>query len=200
MSATPQLDGRAEFPAAQRPSQYLAVPLGSLAPAHRTEQVLSRWWRRRSSVVLMAAGLAAAAAAAAISASPEPGLAFVDGAGVHIGGVTLSRAAWSPVPGYALYTGAAAVLVERGPRITRTTGVATIDGSTATGVCEVAPTSTTELLGDCAFTLGGRRLTSRDQFDPRAGIWRRVYSDGVSVSFSVPAGSVPVPVPLALGR
>lgn len=148
----------------------------------------------------MVVGSIAAAGAVAVSAWRAPTAVYLDASGYHIGALVLREASRSPVPTYRLYTGAAALLLMEAPDGARATAVTRINGSPSTGDCRLARGAAGAIVEDCAFTLDGRRITAHDAFDAADHIWRRTYSDGVSVTFSVPAGTQPIPVPLPLGR
>ncbi|HEX6539127.1 MAG TPA: hypothetical protein VF155_08110 [Candidatus Dormibacteraeota bacterium] len=184
----------------RRPAQYLALPLGDLAPAH---QELNRWvraWRRHSSSVLTAAGCVLAAAGLLITWMPRPIQAFATPSRLQIAGVTLQREAGQPVPGYTLYGGDASVLLSGLAPSARAAGAATLGGRRTTGSCAPAAASRSGPAERCRFRVGTAEVTSLDVFDRTARTWTRRYSDGVVITISAPAGQAAIPVPLPLGR
>lgn len=192
--------GPPDAPSLPRGSQYLAIPLGGLAPAHRERSALLRLWHRYSAAVLTMTGCAAVAAAVALSVTPRPIPAFADASSLHIGGVTLQRQASARVLGYVAYGRDAAVLVSGIGMSARSAGAATIGGLPAVGRCEPASPETATRHEHCTFTLGSTSLTSEDVFDGHTRTWRRAYSDGDVVVFSVDGDATPVPIPLPVGR
>ena len=184
----------------RRATQYLAIPLGGLAPTHRRVALPARLWRRYDSAVLTAAGLIAAAAAVLVATVPRAIPVSVDGAQLRIGSLVLDRAPTSPRPGYTLYRGAAAILVsDAGPRA-RSAGAASLSGHRAAGACAPESQRTAQTVDRCTFTVESARLTSRDVFDSQSKTWRRTYSDGRTVVFEDTSATAAAPVPLPLGR
>ena len=131
-----------DAPSLPRRSQYLAIPLGGLAPAHRERSALVRLWHQYSAAVL-------------------------------VSGIGMSA---------------------------RSAGAPTIGGLPAVGRCEPASPETATRHEHCTFTLGSTSLTSEDVFDGHTRTWRRAYSDGDVVVFSVDGDATPVPIPLPVGR
>lgn len=184
----------------RRSAQYLALPLGDLAPAHRE---LNRWvraWRRHSPSALTAAGCVLAAAGLLVALLPRPIQAYATPSELHIAGVTLEREASQHVPGYTLYGGDASVLLSGLAPSARATAAATIGGRRTTGSCAPATSSRTGAAERCTFHAGAAVLTSLDTFDRIDRTWSRRYSDGRVVTISVPAGQAAIPLPLPLGR
>ena len=178
--------------------QYLAIPLGDLAPAHREAAPWLRTWQRFSPFALTTAGCAMAAAALLITSLPRPISAFATRSHLDIGGVILQRAEVQSTPGYTLYSGAADVLLSGAGPGARSAGAATLSGRHATGACAPARREgqPAEL---CWFHVGRTTITSRDILDSSARTWTRTYSDGHVAVFAAPAGEAPVPIPLPLG-
>lgn len=184
----------------RRPAQYLALPLGDLAPAHREHNRWVRAWRRHAPNILTTAGCVMAAAGLLVTLVPRPIQAYATTSELHIAGVTLEREANQHVPGYTLYGGDASVLLSGLAPAARATGAATIGGRRTTGSCAPATTSQAGVAERCTFQAGTAVLSSLDTFDRIDRTWSRRYSDGRGVTISVPAGQAAIPVPLPLGR
>jgi hypothetical protein len=182
----------------RKATQYLAIPLGGLAPAHRETQRWHLWWRRHASLSVTAAGCLSTLIAVILAALPRPMLAYADATHLRIGDTTMQRASHSPAEGYVLYQGDAAILLSELKPSARAAGAASLSGQRASGVCSPAgrEAAAVEL---CTFHLGGTTLSSRDLFDARASTWQRTYSTGCVVRFEVPRGQTAVPLPLPLG-
>lgn len=200
MSRAARGDRSGDEPSLPRRSQYLAIPLGGLAPAHGERSGMVRAWRRHAALTMTAAGCAAGAAAVLLSIAPRSLSAYADASALHIGGATLHREPSSPVTGYVAYGGDAAVLVAGDGPSSRSAGAATVDGKLSTGWCIPAGSATGRVAERCGFTIGGASVTAVDVFDAHARRWHRTYSDGVAVAIEVPSGSTPVPIPLPVGR
>lgn len=184
----------------RRATQYLAIPLGGLAPAHHRVALPARLWRRYDAALLTAAGMIATAAAVLVATLPRAIPVSVDGAHLQIGSLVLDRATTSPSPGYTLYRGAAAILVsDVGPRA-RSAGAASLSGRRTAGACAPESRGAAQTVDRCTFSIESARLTSRDVFDSRSRTWRRTYSDGRAVVFEDASPTAEAPVPLPLGR
>ena len=192
-------EGTADERSLHRRAQYLAIPLGDLAPVHRAGSPWISAWRRNSGTLLTAVALVLVAAGVVISAAPRTVSVYVDASHVYLGGMTLSRENTSPVPGYTMFSGDAVVLLSSARPAARAAGAATLDGVRVSGACTQVPQTAT-LIERCSFTVGGAHVTSRDTFDPSARLWRRTYSDRKTVEFAVPAGKTVIPIPLPIGR
>ena len=184
----------------RRSSQYLAIPIGGLAPSHRVAPSWLRAWHRSSTALLTGAAVILAGAGAVITAAPRSIAVYADASHLYLGGVALTRAHVAPLPGYTMYEGAAVVLVSTSRPIARAAGAATLNGSRASGACAQVVANPATLTERCTFSLGGTHVTSRDAFDPQSRVWRRTYSDGETATFDVPAGQTVIPIPLPLGR
>lgn len=193
-------EGTPSSSAWRRATQYLAIPLGGLAPAHRRIALPARLWRRYDSALLTAAGLIAAAAAVFVALLPRAIPVSVDSAHLRIGSLVLDRAATSPSRGYTLYRGAAAILISDAGPHARSAGAASISGHHTAGACAPESQRTAQTIDRCTFTVESARLTSRDVFDSRTKTWQRTYSDGRAVVFEDASATASAPVPLPLGR
>jgi hypothetical protein len=181
-----------------RLAQYLPVPLGGLAPAHRKRRALAAFWHRRGGLILGSLGLLAAGAGLWFQASPRSINVYSDRVGVHIGDVQLREASADAM--LRVFSGDAAWAVQRVDRgRLYAGGSAILNGRQTSGHCQL---STAEMVTreTCTFSIDGAQLTSDDRFDSHARRWQRTYSDGRQAYFVVPEGGDVVPVPLPLGR
>lgn len=184
----------------RRATQYLAIPLADFVPSHRSVSPWIRAWWRNSTGLLTAGAVLCAGAGVVISTTPRTVSVYADASHVYLGGVALTRAPESPVPGYTVYGGNAVILLADAQATARAAGAATLNGVRASGACTQVVARSTTLTERCSFTLGRVRITSVDSFDSGARLWRRTYSDGATTQFAVAAGRTVIPIPLPLGR
>lgn len=184
----------------RRATQYLAIPLADFVPSHRSVSPWIRAWWRNGTGLLTAGAVLCATAGVVISTTPRTVSVYADASHVYLGGVALTRAPDSPVPGYTMYGGSAVVLLADAQVTARAAGAGTLNGVRASGACTQVAARSTTLTERCSFTLGRVRITSVDSFDSGARLWRRTYSDGVTAQFAVAAGRTVIPIPLPLGR
>jgi hypothetical protein len=191
--------GTVTQPPLQRSTQTLPVPLGGLAPVHRRSTRLRRTLRAHRSAPILALALISAAAGVWLSIAPRSFDAGMDGAGVHVDGITLTPLA-QKATGSQVFTGAATLVVDTASsRMVTAATVMTWNGVRATVRC-VYLRSSIGGVETCLYELGSQRLTSTDQFSASRQSWYRQYSDGVAITITVPRGTTVIPVPFPLGR
>lgn len=181
-----------------RSPQTLPVPLGGLAPAHRHTTALRRTLRRHRSAPIVALGLVAAAGGVWLS-TPSGFQAGRDQAGVQVGELTLSRTRQTAA-GTEIFTGRATLVITTAAGVSRGGAVMTWNGVPATGRCVLVHGVSAATSETCDFTMGARRLTAVDRFDPAIRTWRRRYDDGDEITIALPAGASLIPLPFPLGR
>ena len=181
-----------------RSPQYLAVPLGSFVPKHAGRSALVAWWHRHDATALTLIGLLAAAAALTLAFLPRPIDVAAGRHAISIGTMTLHELPVSEAD-REVFTGPATIVVTSvgGHRVTA--GVTMLHGEDARGTCSESAT-TAQLEATCQFTIGSTAVLAHDVFDTRSRTWLRTYSDGMQMTFDVPAGADAVAVPLPLGR
>lgn len=182
----------------ERRAQNLPIPVGGLAPAHRTQHRLRVWWRRSRVhwVSVLAVALAIAGIAFAVW-TPEP--AVYEQAGVvHLGNVVL-HAAPGAQPNQKLFTGDAALAITGSADRMKAAAVTSINGVPTTGWCNLRTTADGDASEGCVFHRGTQNLSASDTFNRLDGRWERIYSDGHRVTFRVPSGTTAIPIPLPLG-
>jgi hypothetical protein len=183
----------------ERSTQTLPVPLGGLAPVHRTSKSWRHGWSRHRGASLTALALAAAGCGVWLSVSPRYFEAGRDGAGVHVGGTLLARLA-QPSAGTEVFTGQATlVIVTPSPKTMTASAVMTWNGMPTIGRC-VLIAGGTGSSERCDYTTSATRLTSIDTFDPRTRVWHRRYDDGVEILITVPTRCAVIPIPFPLGH
>lgn len=184
----------------ERTAQNVPVPIGSLSPVRRDPSGFRRWLRRNRGRCVMASGLLLTGAGVLLALMPSSLSVYMDRGTVHIGSLELHE-----MRGEAsaqVFTGAMTLaLTSDGSRIVRGAGVATMNGAHVSGVCDVTA-SGARLAESCRFWVAGRTtvLTASDTFDAASRTWLRRYSDGVTVTFSVPQDGQMVPIPVPLGH
>ena len=182
-----------------RAPQNLPVPLGGAAPVRvlrPRRRHLARRHVRGTGVVL---AVVASVAGVALLFLPNPVDAYVDGAGIHVGAMTL-RATGPSVGGRTTYSGdASLVLVEAGGTA-RAAASWRAGGRTMLGTCTLR-TEGRHLVDECEFDTASGRLTSVDVLDPSSSSsWHRTYNDGVSVDIGVAPDGAAIPIPFPVGR
>jgi hypothetical protein len=183
----------------ERSAQTLPVPLGGLAPAHRSSTVFRRSWQRHRSVPAIVLALVAGGSGVWLSISQRDAVAGEDAAGVHVGDMTLTPLSDSVLESK-VFTGAATMVISTMSSTTvRSAAVMTWNNAPTTGRCTLveAVSGTAET---CDYMMGTTRLTSIDTFDSRTRIWHRHYGDGVEITITVPTHDVRIPIPFPLGR
>jgi hypothetical protein len=183
----------------ERSAQTLPVPLGGLAPVHRRSTRWRRTVRAHRSVPMLALALVSAAGGVCLSTTPRPLDAGLDGAGVHVDGVTLTRVAISSASTQ-IFTGAATLVIDTASSgVITAAAVMTWNGLSATVRC-VFHRGGAGGVETCLYELGSNQLTSTDRFSARTRTWFRQYSDGVAVAIGLPRGSTVIPIPFPLGH
>jgi imidazolonepropionase-like amidohydrolase len=148
---------------------------------------------------MLALALVFAAGGVWLSTSPRAYDAGQDSTGVHVDGITLTRAAQSTARSE-VFTGAATMVIDNASSgVVTAAAVMTWNGVSATGRC-VLRRIAAEAVETCAYELGSNRVTSTDSFSARTRTWYRVYSDGLAVNITVPRRSAAIPIPFPLGR
>jgi hypothetical protein len=67
-------------------------------------------------------------------------------------------------------------------------------------MCRLHPDGV-QLIEECAFAIGGARLTAVDVLDPaRGSAWQRTYEDGSRTTIAITPNGGAVPVPFPIGR
>jgi hypothetical protein len=130
----------------------------------------------------------------AFLATAAPGLsAWQNGSEIHIGPSVLSAS------GPGLYTGAGVMSLSTTISGETAHGAGTLNGEAVSGTCDL-----TQVRGGatehCQFTVAGASLQAHDVYRSARGTWVRTYSDGTSISISVPSSGELVPVPFPLGH
>jgi hypothetical protein len=185
----------------ERDEQYLPIPLRSLSPAHARTPWHVSYWRRHSIGIMIGCGLASLASAMWLTFTVPPIDVYSDSTDVHIGASLLTERSPSPILGYTLYVGDAALLVQRSAGLTEAAmGAGISGGRQVDGRCVLTRQPAGIDTETCTFAVAGQRLGSHDIFDPVRHEWRRTYSDGMSVEFHVPTTGSLIPIPLPLGR
>jgi hypothetical protein len=153
----------------------------------------------RSAILVLAA--LAAVTGVALLLLPNRVDVYLDGAGIHVGAMTLAATGPAGVAAGTAYSGdAALVLVEGGGGTARAAASWQANGSTMLGTCTLR-SEAQHLVDECEFDIASGRLTSVDVLDPSSSsVWRRTYSDGVRVEIGVAPDGAAIPVPFPVGR
>jgi hypothetical protein len=166
---------------------------------HRGTTRFRRAVRQYRSIPILALAVAFAAVGVWLSVSARPVEFGLDGSGIHVDGVTLTRIAQSG-RGSETFTGAATMVIDTAPSgVVTAAAVMNWNGLAATGRCVLRHGAAT-IAETCTYELGLHRLTSTDRFSVATRTWHREYGDGVGISIVVPAGSTVIPIPFPLGR